>query len=99
MKLSEDSARRRLAVIESDYLVGYSLSHLSTLDGLPKQLDQTWGTSSLSSALMALAAGHLAHEMSSELLVKYGSLQIDLTADGSGRVTKIEHADAFAKML
>lgn len=99
MNLTEDSARRRLAVIESDYLVGYTLSHISTIDGVPRQLEQTWGASSLSSALMALAAGQLAHAMSSELLAKYGSLQLDLTADGSGRVTKIEHGDAFAKML
>lgn len=99
MNVSEDSARRRLAVIESDYLVGYTLSRMSTIEGLPKQLEHTWGTSSLPSALMALAAGQLAHATSSELLAKYGSLQIDLTADGSGRVTKIEHADAFANML
>ena len=99
MKLTEDDARRRLAVVDSDYLVGYTLSHVHTIDGLPGQLEQTWGTSSLPSALMSLAAGQLAHATSGELLAKYGSFQIDPNADGSGRVTKIEHADAFAKLL
>jgi hypothetical protein len=99
MKLNEEEARRRVAVGEPDYLVAFSLARASTNESVVTQLQQTWGVSSLPSVLLSIAANQLAYTTSSELVAKYEALHVDVTSDGSGRVTKVEHADAFEKML
>jgi hypothetical protein len=99
MKLSEDDARRRVALVEPDYLISFTIVRASTAESVITQLQQSWGVTSLPAALLSTAANQLASATSAELLAKYEALHVDLTSDGSGRVTKIEHADAFAKML
>jgi hypothetical protein len=98
-KLREEDARRQVALGEPDYLVGFTLARASTAESVITQLQQTWGVSSLAAVLLSIAANELAYTTASELLTRYDALHVDLTSDGSGRVTTIEHADAFARML
>jgi hypothetical protein len=99
MKVPEEEARRRIAIGDPDYLVAFSLARASTAESVITQLQQGWGVSSLPAVLLSIAANQLAFATSSELLAKYEALRVEVTSDGSGRVTKVAHADAFAKLL
>jgi uncharacterized protein len=95
--LGVDSARKRMAVLEPDYLVAFMLSHLGSWEGLPQQLKQSWGETSLQWNLMSLAANELAYFESAELIAKYYSL--GAKTDKNGRVNGIEYDKAFLNML
>ncbi len=98
-KISEDEARQQIAFKEPDYLVAFTGSRLSSLDGAPKDLKATWGEVSLPWGLLSLAGSQLAYLHAAELIAKYYSLGADVADDGSGRVQKIEQEKAFANVL
>jgi uncharacterized protein len=102
-KLSEEEARRRIALAEPDYLVGFMASRLggdsADATQLPAQLKAQWGESSLPWGLLSLAGSQLAYFHAAELIAKYSSLNASVASDGSGRVEKVEHEKAFAFML
>ncbi|MBS1122423.1 MAG: peptidase lon domain protein [Deltaproteobacteria bacterium] len=93
-----EAARSRIAMREPNYLVAFVLSRMATsTEGLPAQLKQQWGESSLQWNLMTLAANELAYSKSAELVTKYYSLGV--RADGGGRVSQVDHEKAFITML
>jgi hypothetical protein len=95
--VSLDDARTRVAIAEPDYLVALMTSKLGSLDGIPKQLRDTWGDKSLAWGLLSLAGSELAYFHSAELIAKYYSLDIQL--DEARQITHIEHEKAFTNML
>jgi hypothetical protein len=96
-KLTEDDARRRVAVGEPDYLVAFMTGKLATVDGLVKELHDKWGDASVPWALLTLAGSELAYFHATGLVAKHDSLGV--AADASGEVTAIEHEKAFTAML
>jgi len=93
-----DAARGRLAMTEPDYLVAYMLSHLAGWEGLPQDLKQEWGESSLAWSLVSLAASELAYYVSAQLIARHYSLQVH-TGELPGRGAAVEHEQALANML
>jgi len=96
-KISEDEARQRIAVFEPDYLVALLASKLPSIDGLPKQLKEKWGETSLPWGLLSLAGSELAYFHSAELIAKYYSLNV--STNEAGQIAKVEHEKAFLNML
>ena len=96
-KISEDEARQRIAVFEPDYLVALMASKLGSIDGLPKQLKEKWGETSLAWSLLSLAGSELAYFHSAELIAKYYSLNV--STNDAGQIAKVEHEKAFLNML
>ncbi|MBA3464418.1 MAG: hypothetical protein H0T46_30990 [Deltaproteobacteria bacterium] len=95
--MTVEDARTRIALREPNYLVAYMLSHLTQVDGLPKQLRQKWGDGSVAWALLSLAGSELAYYHASELVAKYYSLGVK--TDAMGRPDTVEHDKAFTNML
>jgi hypothetical protein len=97
-KVAIDEATRRAAILEPDYLVAYTMTHLPPAS-TPVQLRARWGETSVASFLMGLARSWVAVAMTASLLAKYESLGVELDPDGSGRIAKIRHDQAFATLL
>src|SRR5262249_5528838 len=97
MHLGEDEAKERIAIYEPDYLVAMMAAKLPTLDGLPKQLKEQWGETSLPWGLLSLAGSELAYFHAAELIAKYYSL--DATTNDAGQIASVAHEKAFANML
>src|SRR5262249_58634748 len=89
MHLGEDEAKERIAIYEPDYLVAMMAAKLPTLDGLPKQLKEQWGETSLPWGLLSLAGSELAYFHAAELIAKYYSL--DVTTNDAGQIASVAH--------
>src|SRR5258705_5148575 len=96
--MSEEPARRRIAMLKPAYLAALMPWRLPQADGLPQQLKASWGETSLPWGLMSLAGNELAYFETAALITKYYSLGVH-TDHATGRPDQLEHDKAFANML
>jgi hypothetical protein len=94
-----DQARVRVATTEPGYLVAYMLSRLDQVDGLPAELEKTWGAQSPQWSLLALAGSVLAYYTSAELIAKYHALGIRIDPRTGRSQDVVSHPKAFENML
>lgn len=92
-----DAAKTRFASREPGYLVALIGANVTTMDGLPAALKQTWGEDSIAWALFTLTAAELSFGETSSLISEYYSLQTELGLDGD--VVSVAHPEALAHML
>jgi uncharacterized protein len=95
--VSDEYTRRRVELLEPDYLVAMMNSKLNTTEGMPTELKTLWGEKSLAWGLMSLAGSELAYHDSAQLIAKYYSLHV--RNDLQGKVESVEHDKAFVNML
>jgi hypothetical protein len=91
-----DAARWRLAAIEPDYLIADQLVR-GAASGLPHEIAAAWGEGSLGAGLLALAASRAAYHSAALVIAKYDALGVH--SDDTGRITSVNHPQAFRALL